>query len=471
MDDIVKDFLVESCENLDRLDCNLVVLEKDPTSRDLLADIFRTIHTLKGTCGFLGFAKLESVAHAGENLLSRMRDGQLSLNPEITSALLAMVDAIRQMLASIEATGQDGDGAYTALLETLTRLSSSAPLASITMAAPSIGETPQNRLGEILVEEGYARPEDVTRAVRAQQSGDSRRLGEILVEQGAVQPQEVFYALQLQGGGRTPFVSDSTIRVDVGLLDKLTNLVGELVLARNQILQFTAAHKDTAFVATSQWLNLITTELQESVLKTRMQPIGNIWRRFPRFVRDLAITCGKQVHVEMEGQDTELDKTIIEAIKDPLTHLVRNAVDHGIEPPEERRAVGKSAEGCLSLKAFHEGGQVNIDVSDDGGGINIERIKHKALECDLITPEQAAHVSEREAVALVFLPGFSTVEKVTNVSGRGVGMDVVRTNIEKIGGTIEVQSKTGQGTTFRLKIPLVPSEGKWHAQNTCSRCR
>jgi two-component system chemotaxis sensor kinase CheA len=244
------------------------------------------------------------------------------------------------------------------------------------------------------------------------------------------------------------------IRVDVSLLDKLMNLVGELVLARNQILQFSATQEDIALVGPTQRLNLITTELQEGVMKTRMQPIGNVWSKFPRIVRDIAQSCGKSVRVEMEGRETELDKTIIESIKDPLTHIIRNSVDHGIEAPEKRRAAGKPTEGRLFLRAFHEGGQVNIEIVDDGAGINIERVKAKAIEKGLITADHALRMTEREATNLIFLPGFSTAEKITNVSGRGVGMDVVKTNIEKIGGIVDVQSKAGQGTTLRIKIPL-----------------
>jgi two-component system chemotaxis sensor kinase CheA len=253
---------------------------------------------------------------------------------------------------------------------------------------------------------------------------------------------------------RASAVSDSTIRVDVGLLDKLMNLVGELVLARNQVLQFTIQSADSAFLATSQRLNLITTELQGSVMKTRMQPIGNVWNKLPRVVRDLAAACGKEVRIEMEGQETELDKTIIEAIKDPLTHIVRNSVDHGIERPEARVERGKPAEGCLKMRAYHEGGQVNIEITDDGGGIDYERVKQKALQRGVITAEQAARMSDHETLHLIFLPGFSTAEKVTNVSGRGVGMDVVKTNIEKIGGTVDLQSQVGEGTTLKIKIPL-----------------
>ncbi len=475
MDDIIRDFLVESNENLDQLDRDLVTLEKDPTAREVLASIFRTIHTIKGTTGFLGFSRLESVAHVGENLLSSLRDGRLLLNVEITSALLAMVDAVRQMLVNIETTGQEGEGNYTSLIEMLTRLqggekkaTAPAPTAPPALPAefpprPTITEDPSREpvradpalpLGEMLVQAGRADSEEVNEALKLQHDGDDRRLGEILVEKGALKPAALQEALQVQAEARTPALSDSNIRVDVGLLDKLMNLVGELVLARNQILQFSSTQQDTSFLNTSQRLNLITTELQEGVMKTRMQPIGNIWSKFPRVVRDLATYCGMQVYIELVGKETELDKTIIESIKDPLTHLVRNAVDHGIEKPDKRRASGKSPEGHLLMRAFHEGGQVNIEISDDGAGIDLERVKQKALEKGLITPDQATRLNDRELLNLLFLPGFSTAEKVTNVSGRGVGMDVVKTNIEKIGGTVDIQNRVGHGTTVKIKIPL-----------------
>ena len=512
MDDIVRDFLVESNENLDQLDRDLVTLEKNPAAREVLGSIFRTIHTIKGTTGFLGFPRLESVAHVGENLLSSLRDGRLLLDAEITTALLAMVDAVRGMLVNIETTGKEGEGDYAPLIETLTRLQngeknvsqvgpaappaatvplapavSAAPPASAPavvppvppappvstapvappapVAAPPSAEEPVRepepkepvpvpRMGEILVQSGVVKPEEVEEALQLQHEGDERPLGEILVGRGAAKPTAVREALQVQAEARASALSDSNIRVDVGLLDKLMNLVGELVLARNQILQFSSTQQDTSFLNTSQRLNLITTELQEGVMKTRMQPIGNIWSKFPRVVRDLATACSKQIQIEMEGKETELDKTIIESIKDPLTHLIRNAVDHGVEAPEKRVAAGKPAQGRLSLRAFHEGGQVNIEISDDGAGIDLERVKHKALDKNLITPDQAPRMSDREILNLIFLPGLSTAEKVTNVSGRGVGMDVVKTNIEKIGGTVDIQSRFGHGTTLKIKIPL-----------------
>jgi two-component system chemotaxis sensor kinase CheA len=244
------------------------------------------------------------------------------------------------------------------------------------------------------------------------------------------------------------------VRVDVGLLDKLMNLVGELVLARNQLVQIGARIEDQAFVSAAQRLSLITTELQENVMKTRMQPIGTVWSKLPRVVRDLAVQLGKQVRLEMVGQETELDRTILESIKDALTHIVRNSVDHGIEMPEVRGAAGKPKTGTLTLRAFHEGGQVNVEISDDGAGVNVEAVKRKAVERGLISSERAARMGDFELTQLIFLPGFSTADKVSNISGRGVGMDVVKTNVERIGGTVDVLSRPGAGTTLRIKIPL-----------------
>jgi two-component system chemotaxis sensor kinase CheA len=457
-DDIVKEFLVESHENLDRLDRDLVGLEKNPRDKDALAGVFRTIHTIKGTCGFLSFNKLEKVAHVGENLLTRLRDGQLTLNPEITTALLGMVDAVRQMLKEIESTGKDGEIDYPELREKLTRLQQlpealgNGVIAISGEAAEAVAAPPMVAAAALQPE--ATAPKKVRIPARQKQGESPGRPEQILASQSAARSDEVDAQRNPQSQVVQASASDSTVRVNVGLLDKVMNLVGELVLARNQVLQFASRMKDAGFLAASQRLNLITTELQEGVMKTRMQPIGNIWGQFPRTVRDVALGCGKQVEIEMEGQETELDKTIIEAIKDPLTHLVRNSVDHGIELPEERVKVGKDRVGRLILRAFHEGGQVNIEISDDGAGLNAERIRKKAVERGVISAEQAGRMSERDIFNLIFLPGFSTAEKVTNVSGRGVGMDVVKTNVEKIGGSVDVQSTPGSGTTVRVKIPL-----------------
>jgi len=449
MDDIVNDFLIESNENLDRLDQELVKLESDPSSNQLLGSIFRTIHTIKGSCGFLGFSRLERVAHAGESLLSLLRDGELVLNPEITNGLLSMVDAVRHMLAEIQATQRDGENDYPELRQELKRLQRKENGDACQAGEMVYAEVPaqpateaQSGIRISMVPEAPAEAETCAappvRAVVPPVSAMAE-------DAPATQP-------SVESRGRDSAVE--TIRVGVNRLDKLMNLVGELVLARNQLLQFSNATQDPGFHIVSQRMNLIATELQEEVMKTRMQPIGNIWNKFPRTVRDVAVGCGKEVRLEMEGQDTELDRTIIEAIKDPLTHLVRNSIDHGIEQPGVRRERGKEPCGYLMLRAFHEGGQVNIEISDDGDGLNAERIRAKAIERGLITAQQAERMTERDIFNLIFLPGFSTAEQVTNVSGRGVGMDVVKTNVERIGGMVDVQSAAGKGTTVRVRIPL-----------------
>jgi two-component system chemotaxis sensor kinase CheA len=443
MDEIIREFLVESTEGLDRMDSDLVKLEKAPESRDLLGSIFRAIHTIKGTSGVLGFAKLESVAHVGENLLSLMRDGKVKPRPEITSALLAMGDMLRAFLADIESTGQERERDCAEIVARLSRLvATPGNEQKHTLLPPEATSANPATSDADASEEAGTSQEDERRNGRSIQGDDiDAKLG---ASAGATE----------NNGEVRSSAAPGNIRVDVRLLDKVMNLVGELVLARNQVLQFTATQKDPGFLSTTQRLNLITTELQEGVMKTRMQPIGNVWNKFPRLVRDLAIACGKRVRIELEGSDTELDKTIIEAIKDPLTHVVRNAIDHGIEAPEIRKAAGKGAEGRLLLRAFHEGGHVNIEITDDGSGIDLQRVKQKALLHGLVPADHLARMGERELVNLLFLPGFSTAEKVTNVSGRGVGMDVVKTNVEKIGGTVDVNSVAGQGTTLKIKIPL-----------------
>ncbi|HEY3742486.1 MAG TPA: chemotaxis protein CheA, partial [Bryobacteraceae bacterium] len=375
-------------------------LERRPKDAELLGSIFRTVHTIKGTCGFLGFSILEAITHEGETILSQLRAGERGVSGDLISLVLEVIDATRAILNEIEHTASEGTNQYPDLIRRLQ------------MMAGSVGsESP---------EASRSTP----------------------VAPSAFDPEPHLA------------VADSAIRVDVTLLDKLMNLVGELVLARNQILQYNTLNEDSSLNATSQRLNLITTELQEGVMKTRMQPIGVVWNKLPRVVRDIAYSLGKQIRIEMDGEATELDKTIIEAIKDPLTHLVRNCCDHGIERPEIRTRAGKPAQGRILLRAYHEGGQVNIEINDDGGGIDVNRIRHRAVEKGIIRAEQAERMGERESLALIFHPGFSTAEQVTNVSGRGVGMDVVKSNIEKIGGLVDVSSRVGEGATVRLKIPL-----------------
>ncbi|MBM4001491.1 MAG: chemotaxis protein CheA [Planctomycetes bacterium] len=418
--DAVREFLIECRENIDQAERDLVALEEAPDSPALINSIFRAVHTLKGGAGFLGYGVLERLAHAAESMLAAIRGGQRVLTSRITSCLLAAIDKCREGVGLVERSGTDAALGVEGVLRDLRALDETDATTDEPCASRE-AETPP--------------------AVPLPRTAPATR--------PAAAPAE-----PIAGEKGSAAVAESTIRVDVCLLDKLMTRVGELVLARNQILQHAGVMEDSAFISTAQRLNLITTELQESVMKTRMRPIGNVWAKFPRVVRDLASQLGKQVRIEMEGKETELDKTIVEAIKDPLTHLVRNSVDHGIETPEARRQAGKPIEGRLFLRAFHEGGQVNIEISDDGAGLNVDRIRRKALERGLISGDQAARMTDREAAQIILLPGFSTAEKVTSVSGRGVGMDVVKTNIECIGGMIDVQSRPGKGTTVKIKIPL-----------------
>jgi two-component system chemotaxis sensor kinase CheA len=479
MDELVKEFLVESYDNLDSLDRDFVSLEQDPTDKDMLAQIFRYIHTIKGTCGFLAFGKLEKVSHVGENLLSKLRDGDLTLNPAMTDALLEMVDAIREILGNIEVDGKEGDTDYSALVSALeqhlkgeTPAAPPAPTVDTAEPAPALEEdvaveapaSDEERPSWMASDDVIAEAEAMFAALDAAKEdppapeAPAEEAPEAIKEatpKPAAEPVAAVAAAEAKDAPQqSASVAETSIRVDVKILDKLMNLVGELVLARNQILQQSYVSDDPAFTATIQRLNLVSSELQEGVMKTRMQPIGNVWSKFPRVVRDLSQSLDKKIRLEMEGRDTELDKTLLEAIKDPLTHIVRNSVDHGIEMPEARVAKGKPEEGILLLRAYHEGGQVNIEIIDDGAGLDPEKLKAKALERGVITAEQAPKMSDREVTNLIFAAGFSTAEKVTNVSGRGVGMDVVRTNIEKIGGSVDIQSELGKGTTLRIRIPL-----------------
>jgi two-component system chemotaxis sensor kinase CheA len=415
MDEFAKEFLTETREGIDRFDHELLVLEKEPPTPEIISEIFRVVHSIKGGCGFLGLVKLESLAHTGENLLSGMRDGKLSPTKDLITSLFKLSDAIRGIVRSIEEGGSEGDLDPAPLIR---ELSSFQP-DWVGNAAPP--PPPADAL-PLPASETAAKPREIP-------------------EGGA-------------GQKESHAASEQTIRVDVALLDKLMNLVGELVLVRNQVLRYTQFSGNNQLAVPSQHLNLLTTELQEGVMKTRMQPIRNVWGKFPRIVRELSISCGKLVQVEMVGDDTELDKTILEAIKDPLTHVLRNSVDHGIESPDFREAWGKPREGRIVLKAFHEGGQVIIEISDDGAGIDCARVAVKALEKGLINHERLAKMQDWELAQLIFLPGFSTAEKITTVSGRGVGMDVVKTHIEKIGGAVDLLNRPGLGLTLRIKIPL-----------------
>jgi two-component system chemotaxis sensor kinase CheA len=403
----------------------------------------------------MGLVKLQAVAHSAESLLSRLRAEEIRFNPPIATALLRVVDAIREILANVEALGGEGSADYTALAAEVDRLRETGgvataladpriPVAEATIEVRALPPLPQavEEMREIAAPQLLVSPPSEPAPTTAPASGASLAIAAVPLASGETP--------EARAGG----VMDAAIRVDVGLLDKLMTLVGELVLARNQILQHSSGYDDSGFLGAVQRLNLLTSELQASVMKTRMQPIGNVLNKFPRIVRDLSVACGKKVRFEMEGRDTELDKSLTEAIRDPLTHILRNAVDHGIEPPEVRRANGKAEEGRLRMLAYHQGGQVMIEVSDDGAGIDVTKVRDKAIAARLVSQEAASRMSRQDLLRLVFLPGFSTADRVTQFSGRGVGMDVVRTNIEKIGGAVEIESAPGQGTTIRTRIPL-----------------
>lgn len=445
MDELTREFLIESQEGLDRMERCLTDLEARPGDAELLGEIFRSVHTIKGTTGFLGFKRLEKLAHAGENLLGMLRDGKLTADQTIITGLLQLLDGLRAILKTIEAEGSEGteeDEILIARMEELqhpeqarakkparakARARSASARSSATAAAVCEAVT--------TAQEAAAPPEPAPTPAQAPAPAPVA-----IAQAPAVLPHFQESA------------AESTLRVDVTLLNRMMNLVGELVLTRNQVLQATAA--DPGMTMLSRRLDMVTADLRESVMKARMQPVSNIFSKIPRIVRDLTQTLGRRVRLEVEGQETELDKSLLEAIKDPLTHAVRNSLDHGIEPPAVREAAGKDPEGTLKLRAAHEGSYVIIEVSDDGAGIAVDKVRQKAIERGFITANRAAQLGERELLQLIFVPGFSTASAVTNISGRGVGMDVIRTNVERIGGKVEIDSRAGKGTTLRMRIPL-----------------
>jgi two-component system chemotaxis sensor kinase CheA len=444
MDELTREFLIESQEGLDRMERCLTDLEQRPQDAGLIGEIFRSVHTIKGTTGFLGFKRLEKLAHAGENLLGLLREGKLTADRTTITGLLQLLDGLRSILKTIEAESNEGKGDEDVLIGWLEELQLPAtaqpedPAHAVAGAhaepSPPAGAAPP----PLISGPSFAEPSAPIPVPAPATASGFKAPAE--AESDAVRPRS-------QGAA-----AESTLRVDVTLLNRMMNLVGELVLTRNQVLQATAA--DPGMTLLSRRLDMVTADLRESVMKARMQPVSNIFSKMPRIVRDLSQSLGRRVRLQVEGQETELDKSLLEAIKDPLTHAVRNALDHGIEPPEARLRAGKDPEGTLKLRAAQEGSHVIIEVSDDGAGIAVEKVRRKAIEGGLIAANRAAHMGERELLQLIFLPGFSTAAAVTNISGRGVGMDVVRTNVEKIGGKVEIDSRAGKGTTLRLRIPL-----------------
>lgn len=460
MDDLLRDFLTESEENLAKLDNDLVALEQRPGEVALLNSIFRTIHTIKGTCGFIGLSRLEGVAHAAENVLDALRSQRLAVQSEVIGDVLTAVDCIKAILQHLEQTETEPegeDGALIARLEAWLGGGAQPQPAADVPPAPSDEDIARARAAARKVtpiRSATVPPPDVVAAERSATASTPGSSAPAPEAAGRKVPWDGVERRKRPDDEGVSTGGDGSLRVGLVLLDQLMNLVGELALSRNQLLQLIGAQEDSAFAKPVQHLNRVTTDLLEAVMKTRMQPIGNAWTKLPRIIRDLAQASGKQIALECYGAETELDRQILQAIGDPLTHMIRNSADHGIEAPAVRRASGKPAGGTIRLSARHEGGHVVIEIADDGAGIDPARIRRKAIERGLVRADAAEQIPDSQVLRFIFEPGFSTAEQITNISGRGVGMDVVRSNIEAIGGTVDLSSQVGVGTTIRVKIPL-----------------
>jgi two-component system chemotaxis sensor kinase CheA len=441
MDDLLREFVTETNESLDVVDVELVRFEQDPNNAKILDNVFRLVHTIKGTCGFLGLPRLEALAHAAETLMGKFRDGLPATNDAVT-LILSTIDRIKQILESLEREQREPDGADDDLISDLERM--------VERIAPSaVPAAPQYAVGTLT-------PQVLERPLRpGEDSLDDleRAFRETAIELPAAKAAKSAPA-EAAKDDDTAKAANQSIRVTVDTLEQLMTMVSELVLTRNQLLELVRRHEDSEFKAPLQRLSNVTAELQEGVMKTRMQPIGNAWQKLPRIVRDLSNELGKQIDLEMQGAETELDRQVLDLIKDPLTHMVRNSADHGLEKPEERRAAGKPEHGRIRLSAYHEGGHIIIQIADDGRGLNTDRIKAKVIAQGLVSESDIDKMSEPQIHKFIFAPGFSTAAKVTNVSGRGVGLDVVRNNIDQIGGTVDVKSVAGVGLSFTIKIPL-----------------
>ena len=455
MDDLLSEFLTETAESLDVVDVELVRFESSPEDKATLNNIFRLVHTIKGTCGFIGLPRLESLAHAGETLLGKFRDGALDVTPEAVTLVLASIDRIKSILAHLADTQAEPSGDDRDLIAQLEDAAEGGlqsklpPPVVVKLEPPAAAATAEqgDENGRWDADQGrYLRPGEVSLAdlEAAFRSADGPEVREAKPAAIAAEQDE----------DRKAGPGASTIRVNVDVLESMMTMVSELVLTRNQLMQMLRATSDSQFKTPLQRLSGITAELQDCVMKTRMQPIGSAWKKLPRIVRDAGQDLAKKIDLVMEGEATELDRQVLELIKDPLTHMIRNSCDHGVETSAERIAAGKSETGTIKLHAYHEGGHIIIEVSDDGAGLKTDRIRAKALEKNVIDAAEAMSMTDAQIHRLIFAPGFSTAAKVTNISGRGVGMDVVKTNVELIGGTIDLKSRQGAGTTFIIKIPL-----------------
>jgi two-component system chemotaxis sensor kinase CheA len=467
MDDLLREFLTETNESLDLVDVELVRFEQDPNNAKILDNIFRLVHTIKGTCGFLGLPRLEALAHAAETLMGKFRDG-MPVTGDAVTLVLSTIDRLKEVLGELEQNEQEPEGLDGDLIGQLEKMAIEGTVpAAPTVApepAPPAPAQPKHTVGTLIEQtlERALRPGEVSldeleRAFRETPGPETAPSKKSLISGKVAAKAERKPAAEHEDGEKTTVdskVAAQSIRVNVETLENLMTMVSELVLTRNQLLEIVRRHEDSEFKVPLQRLSNVTAELQEGVMKTRMQPIGNAWQKLPRIVRDLATELGKEIELEMHGADTELDRQVLDLIKDPLTHMVRNSADHGLETPDERRLAGKPEKGTVRLSAYHEGGHIIIEISDDGRGLNTEKIKAKIVANGLASELDAEKMTEAQAHKYIFAPGFSTASVVTSVSGRGVGMDVVKTNIDQIGGTVDVRSVFGEGSCFTIKIPL-----------------
>lgn len=481
MDDLLQEFLTETSESLDVVDLELVRFEQEPNNAGILDNIFRLVHTIKGTCGFLGLPRLEALAHAAETLMGKYRDGK-PVTEDGVSFILQSIDRLKEILVGLEeGDGVEPEGVDSDLIDSLNAISlgtnegaTKEPATNESATNESATKEPANAGGDgpaAQASESESADEDAPIVV--QELERELRVGEVSLDEleRAFQETEIEEDTPAEApkaavadkpkadastsaDGEKKQVSTQSLRVSVDTLEDLMTMVSELVLTRNQLLEIARRNEESEFKVPLQRLSNVTGELQEGVMKTRMQPIGNAWQKLPRIIRDLGNELGKDIDLQMVGAETELDRQVLDMIKDPLTHMVRNSADHGLEEPDDRRRAGKSEKGTVKLSAYHEGGHIIIEIADDGRGLNIEKIKEKVISSGLASDTEVAAMPEAQLQKFIFNAGLSTADKVTSVSGRGVGMDVVRNNIEVIGGTIDVKSITGKGSTFTIKIPL-----------------
>lgn len=443
---IISDFVMESLENLEAVEVSLIDLEQDSSDNDSLNSIFRAFHTIKGVSGFLNLQRINTLAHHAENLLDKARGGEIVLEGATVDMVFESMDALKKMIMGIQQAMENGTSLDIGL--------DVAPLVSrideFVSRAEQIGDKP---LGEILVQGGAVTPDDLAKGLERQALDPDKKIGQILVEEKSAEPQAVASALREQKRFNPKHI-DLQVKVDTKKLDNLVDMTGELVIAMSMLRQSQVilAAKDQRLEHNLGQLNQITSGLQTTAMAMRMVPIKSTFQKMVRLVRDLSKNAGKQVQLEMTGEDTEIDRNVVDELYEPMVHMIRNSVDHGIEPPEEREKAGKNRNGKIHLRAYHQGGQIIVEITDDGCGLDKDRIIEKAKAGGLITED--SKFTDSEIYNLIFQPGFSTAKQVTDVSGRGVGMDVVKKGIEKLRGRVEINTRSGEGSTFVISLPL-----------------